>query len=65
MIPSVCDTQNLSVAQFQFFYEILVISYTPYIAYSCFDPSRFKNYDALQFNFPFNSVTMIIQSLLS
>jgi len=64
MIPSVCDTQNLSTTQFQFFNKNLVISYTLYIVYSCFDPSRFKIYDALQFNFPFNSETMIIQSLL-
>jgi hypothetical protein len=64
MIPSACDTQNLSITQFQFFNENLIISYTLYIVYPYLDSSRFKIYDALQFNFPFNSVTMIIQSLL-
>jgi hypothetical protein len=47
MIPSVCDTQNLSITQFQFFNENLTLSYTLYVVCSCFDPSRFKIYDVL------------------
>jgi hypothetical protein len=41
MIPGLCDTQNLSITQFQFFNENLVISYTLDIVYLYFDPSRF------------------------
>ena len=59
IILSPCDTQNLSITQFQFLNENLVISYTLYIVYPCFDPSRFNIYDALQFNLPFNLMTMI------
>jgi hypothetical protein len=65
MIPSACDTQNLSITQFQFFNENLTLSYTLYIVRPCFDPSRFKIYDALPFNFPFNSVPMIISFTLT
>jgi hypothetical protein len=31
MIPSLCDTKKLSITQFQYLYENLVISYTLYI----------------------------------
>ena len=47
MITNLCDTKSLSITQFQYFNENLVISYTLYIVYPCFDPSRFKIHDAL------------------
>ena len=41
MITIWCDTKNLSITQFQFFNKNIVISYTLYIVYLYFDPSRF------------------------
>ena len=55
MIPIWCDTKILSITQFQFFNENLVISYTLYIVYPCFDPRWFK------FLMHCNSISHLIQ----